>query len=231
MKILITGSSSGIGLGLANYYVELGHDVHGISRNACIPLFSKPNYTHSSLDLSSSLAIPQLPLSDFDIVIFSAGRNQVKSFTEYSEQDIQKLFFLNSFSVIYYTQRLISFFSDASHDHQCRFVFISSIWSTLACSRRAVYGSTKASIDALFRHLSLEYKYQHSFLTLQLGFVDTPLTKKTASDYNLRPALDRSLLHQSKFSVSDVVKYISFLADPSTPFYCVNIPVDGGICL
>lgn len=33
MKIFITGTSPGIGLGLAKKYLEDGHDVFGLSRN------------------------------------------------------------------------------------------------------------------------------------------------------------------------------------------------------
>lgn len=53
MNILITGTSSGIGLGLAEEYLKRGHEVWGISRReAGDPLRGAKGYHHLQLDLT-----------------------------------------------------------------------------------------------------------------------------------------------------------------------------------
>lgn len=68
MKILITGSSSGIGLAILNKFLKAGHEVTGID---ILPsAVNHPNYTHITADIFSS------PLPDVDgieILINNAG--------------------------------------------------------------------------------------------------------------------------------------------------------------
>ena len=55
---LITGTSRGLGLALAEYFLERGHRVHGCSRRPA-PI-SHPCYRHHEVDLSESAAISRL---------------------------------------------------------------------------------------------------------------------------------------------------------------------------
>ncbi|MCO4753875.1 MAG: SDR family NAD(P)-dependent oxidoreductase [Bacteriovoracaceae bacterium] len=77
MKILITGTSSGIGLGLAKYFSENGHEVYGISRRASD--IQNENFHHLPLDLlnyeSVKKEIPNFigEAQEFDLVILNAG--------------------------------------------------------------------------------------------------------------------------------------------------------------
>lgn len=76
MNILITGTSSGIGYGLAKHFSEAGHQVYGISRRET--KISNDNFHHLSLDLLDYPAVQsKLPefLSniDLDLAILNAG--------------------------------------------------------------------------------------------------------------------------------------------------------------
>lgn len=78
MKILITGSSSGIGNGLAKAYLK-NHQVWGISRRIPENIKSDPNYRHLSLDLvnhnkvKDSVPLFLKEVLQFDIVILNSG--------------------------------------------------------------------------------------------------------------------------------------------------------------
>ena len=56
--ILITGTSRGIGRALVDYYITLGHQVIGCSRNE-IDLSYK-NYKHFTLDISDEKPVRKL---------------------------------------------------------------------------------------------------------------------------------------------------------------------------
>ena len=68
MKILITGSSSGIGLAILNKFLKEGHEVTGI--DIMPPAAEHPNYTHITADIFSS----KLPdVENVEILINNAG--------------------------------------------------------------------------------------------------------------------------------------------------------------
>ena len=69
MKILITGTSSGIGKGCAEFFLKKGHEVYGFDKNAAT--IAQPGYTHFSLDIWDKDSYPELP--PVDILINKAG--------------------------------------------------------------------------------------------------------------------------------------------------------------
>ena len=54
MKILITGSSSGVGYGLTKFYLEQGHEVFGISRSKNGELEEYNNFRFLLQDISEA---------------------------------------------------------------------------------------------------------------------------------------------------------------------------------
>jgi NAD(P)-dependent dehydrogenase (short-subunit alcohol dehydrogenase family) len=79
MNTLITGTSSGIGNGLAKAYLKQNQQVWGISRRIPDNIKSEPNYRHLSLDLVDHQKVKnKVPsflrgVSQFDIVILNSG--------------------------------------------------------------------------------------------------------------------------------------------------------------
>ena len=69
MKILVTGSSQGIGKAIAALFLSEGHEVVGIDVNAAV-LTSK-SYTHYVRDVRDYASLPEVP--GVDILINNAG--------------------------------------------------------------------------------------------------------------------------------------------------------------
>ena len=69
MRILITGTSSGIGKGIAEKFLKEGHHVTGFDRKEAS--LQNPHYTHICLDIREKAHYPAL--EPFDIVINNAG--------------------------------------------------------------------------------------------------------------------------------------------------------------
>ena len=69
MKILITGSSKGIGLAVSNYFLSKGYDVIGID---ILPSsINNPHYQHFICDISDKNNLPEI--NDIDYLFNNAG--------------------------------------------------------------------------------------------------------------------------------------------------------------
>ena len=69
MKILITGSSKGIGLAVSNYFLLKGFDVIGI--DILPPSINNPHYQHFICDISNKNNLPDI--GDIDYLFNNAG--------------------------------------------------------------------------------------------------------------------------------------------------------------
>ena len=69
MRVLITGTSSGIGKGCAEFFLKEGHEVYGFDKNDTA--ITAYGYTHFCLDIREKSLYPKLP--PVDIVINNAG--------------------------------------------------------------------------------------------------------------------------------------------------------------
>ena len=69
MRVLLTGSHSGIGRECALLFLEKGFEVYGIDTN--IDTINKPNYTHFTIDVREKDNLPQI--DDVRFLITSAG--------------------------------------------------------------------------------------------------------------------------------------------------------------
>ena len=97
MKIFITGTSSGIGYGLARKYLELGHEVYGLSRNENKELGNFEKFSFLAQDISD-FEYAGLNLSNFlkdveglDLVVLNAGiLNDIKDMSETRVEELKR---------------------------------------------------------------------------------------------------------------------------------------------
>ena len=69
MNILITGTSSGIGKGCAEYFLKEGHNVYGFDKKDSA--ISAGNYKHFCLDIREEASYPELPA--MNVLVNNAG--------------------------------------------------------------------------------------------------------------------------------------------------------------
>ena len=74
MKILVTGSSSGIGRAVSQRYLKAGHEVYGL--DLLESTINNKNYHHYKCDVSNKTKLPNI--KDFDVIFANAGKQNSK---------------------------------------------------------------------------------------------------------------------------------------------------------
>ncbi|AEK22440.1 SDR family NAD(P)-dependent oxidoreductase [Capnocytophaga canimorsus] len=188
-KIIITGTSRGIGLALAKQLAEAGHQVLALSRNET-PIQALKHQGIQSLpfDITSRTSLEQLSIflkeqwGRVDVLIHNAGKLVNKPFEVITSSDFLSVYEVNVFGVAHLTQVVLPFMPTESH-----VVAISSmggVQGSLKFSGLAAYSSSKGALITLMELLAEEYKDKKiAFNTLALGAVQTEMLQEAFPDY------------------------------------------------
>jgi NAD(P)-dependent dehydrogenase (short-subunit alcohol dehydrogenase family) len=188
-KVIITGTSRGIGFELAKQFAENNFQVLAISRNRKpLDALSIKNITTISVDVCNSEDLQKVTRfveqewKEVDILIHNAGFLIHKPFTELTREDFQKVYDVNVFGVAELTQIMIPFLNKGSH-----VVTISSmggIQGSVKFPGLAAYSSAKGAVITLSELLAEEYKEEEiAFNVLALGAVQTEMLAEAFPDY------------------------------------------------
>ena len=188
-KVIITGTSRGIGFELAQQFAKNNFQVLALSRNS-IPLenLKLNNITTLSVDVSSNNDLKKVATyihknwNEVDILIHNAGFLINKPFEDLTKDDFLKVYDVNIFGVAELTQICIPFLKKGSH-----VVTISSmggIQGSLKFPGLAAYSSAKGAVITLSELLAEEYKEKEiAFNVLALGAVQTEMLKEAFPGY------------------------------------------------
>ncbi|MFD2827238.1 SDR family NAD(P)-dependent oxidoreductase [Leeuwenhoekiella polynyae] len=212
-KIIVTGTSRGIGLQLVQQLVREGHQVLALSRKEdavkalnsdLISSFSF-DITHSA-DLKKVEAFVEENWSEVDILIHNAGALVNKPFSDLSIADFQTVYDVNVFGVASLTQTVLPFMKAGAH-----VVTVSSmggIQGSMKFSGLAAYSSSKGAVITLSELLAEEYKEQQiAFNVLALGAVQTEMLEEAFPGY------------KAPLSAEGMAAYIADFALTGNKFY------------
>ena len=186
-NIIITGTSSGIGLELVKIYSKNGYKVISLSRSD-LPAKGLVGVEHINFDISKKESLVNLnnlvknKYKKIDVLINNAGKLINKSFKDLSKDDLYDIYDVNVFGVISLIQSLLPFFKKDSH-----VVNISSIGGISGSSKfpgLTAYSSSKGALNILTEVLAEEFKESGpKFNSLSLGSVNTPMLNKAFPGY------------------------------------------------
>tara|TARA_Y100001934_G_scaffold64310_1_gene79798 strand:+ start:2595 stop:3269 length:675 start_codon:yes stop_codon:yes gene_type:complete len=187
-NVIITGTSSGIGLELVKTYSKNGYNVISLSRSN-LDEKSLKNVKHINFDITNDESITNLAdtinkeYTSIDILINNAGKLISKPFEDFTKKDFYSIYDVNVFGVVNLIQKLLPFFNKDSH-----VVNISSIGGMIGSSKfpgLSAYSSSKGALNILTEVLAEEYKQKGpKFNSLSLGSVNTPMLNKAFPGYS-----------------------------------------------
>ena len=188
-KIIITGTSRGIGFELVQAYAANGHEVLALSRNAKPILECSLNgVTARPFDISGEddLAAVANWVADTwgkaDILIHNAGKLINKPFAETGPGEFEAVYRVNVFGVAALTRILLPHLNPKGH-----VVVISSMGGIQGSAKfpgLAAYSSSKGAVITLTELLAEEYKETGpSFNVLALGAVQTEMLEAAFPGY------------------------------------------------
>ncbi|SDJ38279.1 SDR family NAD(P)-dependent oxidoreductase [Variovorax sp. OV700] len=233
--VVITGASSGIGLGLAQAYLERGFNVVANARTderlaaAAKQLGNPTRFLGVAGDIGSRNTAQQLVdraverFGQVDVLINNAGIFNAKPFVEYTEEELDQLVATNLKGFVYASQ------AAAKHMMARRQGHIVNITASIALQPNqqvpaALPVLIKGGINAATRALALELApHNVKVNAVAPGIVDTPLYTPEQHGFlnRLSPAGRIATVRE----IADAVLYLTS-ADFTTG---VVLPVDGGM--
>ena len=187
-KIIVTGTSRGIGHELALQFAHAGHKVLALSRSIAPTLLGNKNITCLSVDLSLEedlIHVKEFISSSWksvDAIVHNAGILVLKPFSETTLADFEMVYKVNVFGVANLTRVCLPFLQKGSH-----VVTISSmggIQGSMKFSGLSAYSSSKGAVITLSELLAEEYKDRGiSFNVLALGAVQTEMLEEAFPGY------------------------------------------------
>lgn len=185
--VVVTGASRGIGRGIAEYLAREGYIVvadYNKSEKEAMQL--KENLKKENINIeifkanvSKRLEVSKLiehtikKYSRIDCIINNAGIDQIKMFSDITDEDWNNIINNNLNSVFYMCQESLKYMISEKNG---TIINISSIWGQIGASCESAYAVSKAGIDALTRSLAKELGPSNIRVnSIAPGFIDTDM--------------------------------------------------------
>lgn len=156
-KIIITGTSKGIGNYLANYYLDAGYIVFGCSRSS-LNINSK-NYYHFNLDISNETDVKEMfkkirvDHGGVDVLINNAGIASMNHSLLTNIETVNKIFSTNVTGTFLFCREAAKLMQRKRYGRIINFVTVAV---PLNLEGEAVYASSKAAVSSLTKILAKE---------------------------------------------------------------------------
>ena len=177
MTIIITGTSTGIGFTLAEYFGKKGNRVYGLSRKNVESQYFKTIPTDITDNLQVQAAISEILKTEtrIDLLINNAGMGMVGAVEDSTKEDILKLFNLNLVGSV---QMMSAVLPKMREQKTGKIINISSIGSETGLPFRGVYSASKSALDKVTEAIRYEvYPWNIDVCSLHLGDIKTNIAE------------------------------------------------------
>lgn len=237
-KVLVTGASRGLGLGLSSFYKSIGYSVYGIARNAPATDADKEVFTEFwKFDSSKNEEIKKFHTDvirkglKFSSLICNLGTGKSKNFSETDYDEFLKLFNINFFATV----SLINLLNVHGLKHGSTIVCISSICGNEAIDGAPIaYSCAKAALNhyvkCASRTLAKDGIRINSISPGNLLFVGSSWEEKLKIHKQATEDMIQSNVPLARFGkIDDISNACHFLTDQTSGFVTgTNMVVDGG---
>jgi 3-oxoacyl-[acyl-carrier protein] reductase len=231
-KILITGSSRGIGKEIAKRLSREGHSVilHGKTLSDKLISFSNEISAEKiAFDLANLDQITEAfgQLGKIDALVNSAGINISKPFDMLSQKDWLDVFNTNFFGLVHLCKLFSELSTDANFEVPLRIINLSSIKGFRNSNGRLAYASSKAALNLFTAGLAKELAPAVLVNAVAPGFTMTEMTESTWTP-RIEAQVNRIPLKRMA-RPDEIAGVVSFLLGPDSSYMTgQTIIVDGG---
>lgn len=218
MNIIVTGASRGIGYELVKFLSNTADNtVIAVSRNTqkleqlkvdCLVQNKSANVIIISCDLSDKQAVEKLvrdiqkQVVSVDILINNAGAIVNKPFVEITPDDLDYVYKVNVFSIIWLIQGLLPVFSQKQRSHVVNISSMGGFQGSAKFAGLSAYSSSKAALACLTECLAEEYKELNTaFNCLAIGATQTEMLNEAFPGYKAPITADKMAGFIADFSV------------------------------
>ena len=177
MTIIITGTSTGIGFTLAEYFGKKGHKVFGLSRKNVESQYFTTIPTDITDNLQVQAAISEILKTEsrIDVLINNAGMGMVGAVEDSTKEDILKLFNLNLVGAV---QMMSAVMPKMREQKFGKIINVSSIGSEMGFPFRGFYSASKSALDKVVEAMRYEvYQWNVEVCSLHLGDIKTNIAE------------------------------------------------------
>ena len=195
MKLLITGSSSGIGRHIAEVFLNQSNTVIGLARDHTKFQSGNPNYVCYEVDFANFdnwVEFKNIAKShqDIDTIIINAGYGEFKELEQFSDNEIMNMFNVNVISQMMLVKSLLpglkkraneqihNKIDQISQSPIVKIIFIGSEASISGSKKGSIYCATKFAMRGFAQSLRAECAASNiSVTTINPGMVKTDFYK------------------------------------------------------
>jgi len=237
LKALVTGASSGIGLGSAVALAEAGAHVILSARN--IKTLNKVVDAIKSKELSAEAMVLDVSKVNtikksienkgpFDILVNSAGLGRHSPSMDTSVEDFDEVMNVNLRGAYFVTQAVAKGLIEDKRSGSL--INISSQMGHVGGVDRAVYSASKHAVEGFTKAMAIEWgQYQIRVNTICPTFIRTPLTQSTFDNPERKRWIENKIKLGRVGEVEDIMGAVVFLAsDASAMITGSALMVDGG---
>lgn len=206
MKVVITGSSSGIGKATALEFLKRGHQVIGIDKKE--PSIQEKNYTHYQVDIARD-ELPSIP--NVEILVHSAG---VQEEEEAIDVNLKGTIRVNEEYAFQERIHSVLFIASSSASNGAEFPY---------------YAASKGGVVTYMKYVASKIaKYHATSNSLSPGGVITDLNKHILESKELYEAvLNETLLH-SWAAAEEIAQWAYFVTVINRSMTAQDILIDNG---
>lgn len=228
-NLLITGTSRGIGLAMAEHYLAGGDTVIGCARTES-PLRHQA-YHHFQVDVSDGTAVRKFfsavrgRFSKLDAVINNAGVARMNAFALTPPETLEAVFRTNVFGSFHCCQKAIGLLRKSDHP---RIVNFSTVAVPLTLEGEAVYAASKSAVETMTRIMARELAgFRITCNTVGPSPVDTDLIRGVNPE-KINELIQRQAVKMMA-QVEDVINVVDFFLNPASRLVTGQIIYLGGI--
>ncbi|MGD9721268.1 MAG: SDR family oxidoreductase [Pirellulales bacterium] len=245
---LVTGGSRGIGRACALRLAQAGADItinYVVNRQAAMSvadevaelgrrvLVVKADVSEQD-DVRSMMDAIREHFGTLDILLSNAATGGFRPLLGATARNFQAAYNTNVLALLYLVQAAMPLMERKDGERRSKVITLSSHGSNIALPFYGLIGSSKAALESLVRHLTLEIGDRGvNINVVKSGLVDTDSTRRLPNAQAIFDGRkDKAMMGQRMLSADDVADAVLFLSSPLSDLVQGEVlTVDGGAAI